>query len=195
MDSESGNTSDSAPSASTTATLPQGAAPQTAPAPAGPRADGEPAPAGHAWSAIVADFLERAGWSAGEQFAAVLLTTSTATTIAGLPWAAALVTAVGAAIVSVLTTLVEYAAKPLRRANYWTELALRLVKTFAASLLGSMGAQAAFDFLHFNWIAALNLAAVATLGALAKGLLARNSVGIPNASTLSVQTYDRARRS
>jgi hypothetical protein len=137
--------------------------------------------------------LERAGWSAGEQFAAVL-TTSTVATIAGLPWAAALTTAAGAAIISLLTTTVEYTAAPLRNANYWTELVLRLVKTFASSLLGSMGAVAAFNFLTFGWVAALNLAAVATLGALGKGLLARNSQGIPNASTLSVGTYDRARR-
>jgi hypothetical protein len=145
------------------------------------------------WTAILTDFLERAGWSAGEQFFAVLLTTTTIVSVAELPWATASVVAVGAAIISILTTFVEYASTPLRQANYWTELALRLLKTFAASLLGAMSAEAVFNFLHFGWIAALNLAAVATIGALGKGLLARNSLGRPNASTLSVGTYNQAR--
>lgn len=144
-------------------------------------------------AAIAADFLERAGWSAGEQFFAVLFTTS-AVTVAALPWASAIVTAVAAAVISLLTTLVEYVVPPARRANYWMELALRLAKTFVASLFGAMSAQAAFGFLHIGWTAALNLAAVATLEALAKGLLARNSAGVPNASTLSAATYDNARR-
>lgn len=149
--------------------------------------------AAHERTAILADFLERAGWSAGEQFLAVLFTTSTAVTLAGLPWAAASVMAVGAAIISILTTTVEYASKPVKQANYWAELALRLVKTFASSLLGAMTAEAVFNFLNFGWIAALNLAAVATIAALGKGLLARNSTGTPNASTLPYKTYELAR--
>ena len=184
---ESGNPADVASTAAAVAVPAAGAAPgHTGTAPT------QGAVAGHR-TAIVADFLERAGWSAGEQFFAVLLTTSTVT-VAGLPWASATVTAVGAAVISLLTTLVEYLVPPLRRANYWTELALRLGKTFISSLFGAMAAQAAFGFLHLSWTTALNLAAVATLGALGKGLLARNSVGAPNASTLSAATYDSARK-
>jgi hypothetical protein len=145
------------------------------------------------WTAILADFLERAGWSAGEQFLAVLIPGTAVTSFVGLPWAAASVMAVGAAIISILTTLIEYVSAPLRHPSFWVELTLRLVKTFASSLLGAMGAQAVFNFLHFGWVAALNLAAIATLGALAKGLLARNADGRPNASTLPVSTYNLAR--
>jgi len=148
---------------------------------------------GKRWTAILADFLERAGWSAGEQFLAVLIPGTAVTSFVGLPWAAASVMAVGAAIISILTTLVEYASAPLRHPSFWVELTLRLVKTFASSLLGAMGAQAVFNFLHFGWVAALNLAAIATIAALAKGLLARNADGWPNASTLPVSTYNLAR--
>jgi len=66
----------------------------------------------------------------------------------GLPWASASVMAVGAAIISILTTAVEYASKPLKQASYWNELALRLVKTFASSLLGAMTAEAALVNQH-----------------------------------------------
>ena len=168
------------------------AGPGASPAPSG----ASPAPAAVATKrqtviAVLADFLERAGWSAGEQFFAVLFTTTTVVTVAGLPWAAASVMAVGAAIVSILTTGLQYIAR-LNFKNYWADLALRLVKTFLSSLLGAMGAQATFNFLHFNWIAALNLAAVATLAALGKGLLARNSFGTPNPSTLPVDIYNSA---
>lgn len=145
------------------------------------------------WRAITWDYVERAGWSAGQQFFAVLFTTTTVATVAGLPWASASVMAVGAAIISLLTTAVEYTNKALKTASYGKDLALRLVKTFASSLLGAMGAEAVFDFLHFGWIAALNIAAVATLAALGKGLLARDSTDTPNASTLKVQTYNDAR--
>ena len=159
-------------------------------------APGTPATStGKRWTAILADFAERAGWSAGEQFLAVLLIPGAAvTSFVGLPWAAAAVMAVGAAIISILSTLVEYVSAPLRHPSFWVELTLRLVKTFASSLLGAMGAQAVFNFLHFGWVAALNLAAIATIAALGKGLLARNADGgRPNASTLPVSTYNLAR--
>lgn len=182
---------------------PEALSPSAAPAPAsGGRPGGEAptaapaAPAastGKRWTAILADFLERAGWSAGEQFLAVLIPGTAVTSFVGLPWAAASTMAVGAAIISILTTLIEYVSAPLRHPSFWVELTLRLVKTFASSLLGAMAAQAVFNFLHFGWVAALNLAAVATIAALAKGLLARNADGRPNASTLPVSTYDLAR--
>jgi hypothetical protein len=186
MDSVPGTLSPSATPAPSSGGRPDGEAPTAAP--------GAPATgAEKRWTAILADFLERAGWSAGEQFLAVLISGTAVTSFVGLPWAAASVMAVGAAIISILTTAVEYASAPLRHPSFWVELTLRLVKTFASSLLGAMAGQAVFNFLHFGWVAALNLAAIATLGALAKGLLARNADGRPNASTLPVSTYNLAR--
>src|SRR5436305_5696744 len=168
MDSAPGALAPSATPAPTGGGQPSGEASATAP--------GAPATGtGKRWTAILADFAERAGWSAGEQFLAVLIPGAAVTSFVGLPWAAASVMAVGAAIISILTTLVEYASAPLRHPSFWVELTLRLVKTFASSLLGAMGAQAVFNFLSFGWVAALNLAAIATIAALAKGLLARNA--------------------
>ncbi len=127
-------------------------------------------------TSIIWDFVERAGWSAGQQFVSILLTAGSVTAVVGLPWELALWTAAGAAIVSMLTTAVLYltsiGAPGVLTLGFWPDLMVRLVKTFLSSLLGSMGA-AAVNPMTFGWVAALNVAAVATLGALAKGLLAR----------------------
>jgi Putative lactococcus lactis phage r1t holin len=140
--------------------------------------------------AIIADFLERAGWTAGQEFLAVLLTS--ASSVISLPWKTALSMAAGAAVVSLLGTAVQYLGKWTSVA-YWPDLGVRLVKTFLASLLGSAGADA-IDVLSFNWANALNLAALATLLALAKGLLARQSAPGTAAtpSTLPSATYAKA---
>lgn len=59
--------------------------------------------------------------------------------------------------------------------GFWHDLEVRLAKTFLASLGGSFLAAHPFDITKFDWATALNLATVATLTALAKGLLARES--------------------
>jgi hypothetical protein len=152
--------------------------------------------------AIAADFLERAGWSAGQAFFATLLAGGTAVTVSNLPWKYATVLALGAAVSSVVLTAVQYLTNTTNL-PFWVDLSVRLAKTFLASLAGSFAAAHPFDIIRFDWPTALNIAALATLTALAKGLLARAGAGGPtppagarpgagNPSTLPPATYHAA---
>lgn len=143
-------------------------------------------------SSLVADLAERAGWTALQSFFAVLLATGSAGTVVDLPWRFALSMAAGAAVVSVVTTLLQYLT-PLRALTFWPDLLLRLAKTFLASLGGSVGADA-FDVLAFDWSGAFDLAVVTMLSALAKGLVAGGSAPSDEAtpSTLAKRTYELA---
>jgi hypothetical protein len=141
----------------------------------------------------LSDLVERAGWTAGQQFLAVLLTTSAVGSGVSLPWKLALATAAGAAIVSVLTTFVLYLTNQTGH-GFWGDLGYRLAKTFLASLVASMGA-AAFNVMTFHWGSALDLALVATLSALGKGLLARGpDPASANPSTLPGTAYQQVIR-
>ncbi len=146
------------------------------------------------WSSVVADFAERAGWTAGQAFFAVLLTSGAGDGTVNVPWRLALAMAAGAALTSVVTTMIQYLT-PLRGIGFWPDLLVRLAKTFLASLVGSFGA-GAFDVLTFRWSSALDLAVVTTLGALAKGFLAAGSGPQAKAtpSTLPEDLYARATR-
>jgi hypothetical protein len=141
-------------------------------------------------SPVVRDFAERALWTGGQQFVAVLLTTSTTAGVIDLPWQIALSTAAGAMVVSLLTTALQYLPALRRRVgkSFALDLLLRLAKTFIASFLGTVGAMQ-FDVLTFNWSNALDLAVVATAGALAKGFLAAGPGLANNPSTLQGRTY------
>ena len=137
------------------------------------------------------DYLEKAGWTAGQQFFAVLLATGATGSVIDLPWKLAASMAVGAAIVSLLTTFVQYAASK-EGGPFRTDLIWRLVKTFVASVAGAIAADAAFDFTEFDWKDAFDLALLATLGALGKGLLARAPGNGDNPSTLRPSLYEKA---
>ena len=141
---------------------------------------------------VVADIVERAGWTAGPQFLAVLLATGSASVGVNLPWRLALAMSAGAAVLSVVATTGQYLAR-LTDLSFWPDLLVRLAKTFLASLAGSLSADAV-SVLSFHWSSALDLATVATLGALGKGLLARESAPATSAtpSTLPTSTYERA---
>jgi hypothetical protein len=154
------------------------------------------------WRAVLLDFLERAGWSAGQLFFATLLGGGTAISVYNLPWKYALTLSLSAAVSSVVLTGVQYLTK-LTNLSFWPDLIARLAKTFLGSLAASIVAARVFDMTTFHWTAALNLAALATISALGKGLLARGSgvsrapadaapAGRPNPSTLPDQTYERA---
>jgi len=139
----------------------------------------------------ILDALERAGWSAGQTLVVVLLTSGTVIDIQHLNWGFALGTAVGAFLVSVLATFLMYLSQ-LPQGSFWVDLGFRLVRTFVAALIGAIGAEY-FDAFTFDWNAALNIAVLATLGALGKGLLARQeSDGGNNPSTLPPVTYSLA---
>jgi hypothetical protein len=122
--------------------------------------------------AVVLDILERAGWSAGQVFFATLLVGGTAVSVTNLPWKYATVLAVSAGVGSVILTVLQYLVK-ITDLAFWPDLGIRLVKTFLASIAGSIATSTIFDITTFDWATALNVAAVATLAALAKGLLAR----------------------
>ena len=93
---------------------------------------------------ILADFLERAGWSAGQVFFAALLAGGTAVAVANLPWKYASVLALGTAVASVVLTAIQYLAKATNL-PFWTDLLVRLGKTFLVSLAGSFAAAHPFD--------------------------------------------------
>ena len=158
------------------------------------------------------DFLERAGWSAGQVFFATLLAGGSAVAAANLPWRYASVLALSAALASIVLTAVQYLAQLAdlsrfglsRTATFWLDMLIRLIKTFLTSLAASFAA-APFDAFSFDWPTALNVATVATLSALGKGLLARGSdssaaavsapssaVGEMSPSTLPADTYSKA---
>ena len=124
------------------------------------------------WRAVVLDFLERAGWSAGEIFFATLLAGGTSVSVANLPWTYSLTLAFSAAVSSIILTAVQYLAKQTNL-SFWPDLIVRLLKTFLGSLSASFAAAKVFDVTAFHWSTALNVAALATLAALGKGLLAR----------------------
>lgn len=156
---------------------------------------------------IALDFAERAGWTAGQQFLAVLLATTGAaaaaadTSVVDLPWQLALTSSLGAAVASVPTTAALY----LRgfyawiTASYWRDLITRVLKTFTASVAGTLLAVQVVDTYDLGWRSALDLAAIATLQCIAKGVLAREPRGISGdggqagtASTLSLATIHSA---
>lgn len=147
------------------------------------------------------DFIERAGWSAGQVFFATLLAGGTAATVANLPWRYASVMALSAALASVILTSIQYLSK-MTKLGFWPDIIVRLGKTFLASLAGSVAAAHPFNVTTFHWSTALNVAAVAVLTAFGKGLLARTSdtgaamagAGIAvnalrNPSTLTTRNY------
>ncbi|MEV6350239.1 hypothetical protein [Actinoplanes sp. NPDC051851] len=149
------------------------------------------------WQAVFKDFLERACWSAGQVFFATLLAGGDGDTVTHLPWKYALSLAAGAFIASVVLTAVQYLSK-LTDLAYLPDLLVRLAKTFLGSLAASMLA-GVFDVTTFGWGAALNVAVLATLASLAKGVLAREpadtSGQVPSSaspSTLATGTYREA---
>jgi hypothetical protein len=138
---------------------------------------------GSKWRAVLLDFLERAGWSAGQVFFATLLAGGTTVSAANVPWKYASVLAISAAVSSVILTAIQYVAR-ITSLPFWPDQLLRLVKTFLASLAGSIVAAGVFDITKFDWATALNVAVLATLAALGKGLLARDkAVPAPTPAT------------
>ena len=142
------------------------------------------------------DRFERAGWSAGQALIAVLLADSAINDVRQLPWATALGTAAFAFVASlVLPVFRSFSAK-----SFMNDLLVRLARTFAVTFLGALGIFSVSDVFGFDWTVvqanvwpALNVALLAVLGALAKGMLARQEApGGGNPSTLPAKTYQIA---
>lgn len=161
-----------------TGTQTAGVVPPQRGAPPEPAAVGAARPGRAGVKDVVLDFLERAGWTAGQVFVATLLAGGTLVSVANLPWKYASVLALSAGVASIVLTALQYLGQRLagrQITNFWVDMVLRLAKTFLASLAGSFAAAHPFDITTFHWTTALNLAAVAVLTALGKGLLARGS--------------------
>lgn len=120
--------------------------------------------------ATLLDALERGLSSAGQQFLVVVLAGGAFLNLAGLAWGPALSTAAGAFVLSILTSLITW---QIVVKNRWVELGIRVVKTFAQSLLSTLGA-GVLDVLHVHWVAALNVAATTAFLSLVKGLVVPN---------------------
>lgn len=133
------------------------------------------------WRAVLLDLLERAGWSGGQVFLATLLAGGTIGVVGNLPWKYSSTIAVGAAVSSLILTVLQYLTR-LTNLPFWPDLIVRLGKTFLASVAASIAAAQVFDVMTFGWTATLNVAAVATMTALGKGLLARGQTPAPTAS-------------
>ena len=160
-----------------------------------------------AWSAskikaVLLDFLERAGWSAGQVFFATLL--AGGTSVANLPWKYSSTLAISAGVSSMILTAIQYLTRTTDL-PFWPDLIVRLGKTFLSSLAASIVAAGVFDVTRFNWTTAFNVAILATLTALGKGLLARGQAtlaprtdaapaGKATPSTLPTTTYEDAIR-
>ena len=152
-------------------------------------------------SPILADFLERIGWTSGQVFFSVLLAGTAGTAVVGLPWKLAAVMAGSAAVATIVTTGVQYLAKQTNL-PFWQDILVRAAKTFLASLAGSIAAAHPFNVVTFHWPDAFNVAALAVLSSLGKGLLAKGDAAgqgagaaVPaaaNPSTLSAPTYRAA---
>ena len=137
----------------------------------------------------------------------------TAVAAGGVPWLYAAVLALSAVVVSAVLTAIQYVAQLAdlsrlglgRTATFWLDMLIRLAKTFLTSLAASFAAAHPFDVVSFDWPTALNVATLAALGALGKGLLARGSDtgataagtaapagGMMSPSTLPTDTYSKA---
>lgn len=164
------------------------------------------------WKAVLLDFGERAGWSAGQVFLATLLAGGTAVSVANLPWKYASTLGISAAVSSVVLTAVQYLTRMTDLA-FWPDMLVRLAKTFLGSVAASMIASGLFNITKFDWTTAFNVAFLATLSALGKGLLARGQAAHapapadtevpgptraalvrPSPSTLPIGTYVEAVR-
>lgn len=136
---------------------------------------------GSKWRSVLLDLLERAGWSAGQVFFATLLAGGTAASAANLPWRYSSTIALSAAVSSVILTVLQYLVRATNL-SFWPDLLVRLAKTFLASVAASIAAAHVFDVTTFGWTAALNVAALATITALGKGLLARGQAQVAPAT-------------
>jgi hypothetical protein len=122
------------------------------------------------WVTYLLDPLERAANTFLQQFATVLLAVGSGGLLYSQNWAAAANTAAFAAIASVVASAATLKVKPKSPA---VDLVLRLVRTFAASVVGTLGAEHAVHTLSgANWQGAVAIAVPVTFTALLKGLAA-----------------------
>ena len=151
---------------------------------------------GQKWRVVLLDMLERSGWSAGQVFFATLLAGGTTVAVAGLPWKYASTLALSAGVSTLILTVLQYLVR-LTDLKFWPDTIARLAKTFLASVAASVAADKVFDLTKFDWGTARDVAFLATISSLGKGLLARGQAQpapTPRTtpSTLPTETYVEA---
>lgn len=119
----------------------------------------------------ILNMLERSGSTFVQQFVIVLMVGGGgATLLVTQNWLLAADTAGFAGIISLGTSLVSWSISPL---SPWADLAMRVVKTFGQSMLGSLTASVVVpSVVHAPWLGALAIAVPVALTALLKGLAA-----------------------
>lgn len=141
----------------------------------------------------VLDMLDRAGRSTLQQFVVVAFSAIPAiNTVSRIPWYAALATGLGAGVVSLLTSLVSWKVPTL---TFWPDIIVRVGKTFAQSLLATLGA-GVINLFSVPWVHALDMAIGAAALSLLTGLIATGvhpGIGIePSASLVYSSPTDEA---
>ncbi len=129
----------------------------------------------------VLDPLERAGRTFAQQFAVILLATSTGGLLITQNWLIALDSAAFAALVSILTSVLTFKVPRLTPA---LDLTLRVLKTFLQSFLGTITASAVLDLSHVDWQAAVAIALPVAFTAFLTGLAAFGKAGSAGASLI-----------
>lgn len=117
----------------------------------------------------VVDPLERAGRTFIQQLSVLLLPTIGAGVLVGHQWAIAADSALFAALISILTSVLTFKVPALSAP---LDLALRCVKTFVQSFLGSLVAAHVLSVVHADWKGALAVAVPVTVSAFVMGLAA-----------------------
>lgn len=129
------------------------------------------------------DAGERAGTAFGIQaFTIIAAGGISIVSVTGLPYQLIIISGAGAAIVSLITTIVLYLLS-LQALGFWPDLGLRTLKAFGSSLLGTVGAVSVDHVITISWVHALDVAAVAAVLTVGKGFLARGSADSASVST------------
>lgn len=133
--------------------------------------------------AYVVDPLERAARTFAQQFSVMLLASGSAGLLVTQSWLVAADSAGFAALVSVLTSVLTFKVPTLPD---WADLALRVVKTFLQSFVGTLTAANILSVSHTDWKGALAVAVPVAMSAFVTGLAALAMAGTNGASFLPV---------
>ena len=138
------------------------------------------------WVAVyVVDPLERAARTFVQQFVIMLPIGSGAVgLIASQSWLVALDSAGFAAIVSVLTSVLTFKVPPLPN---WADVALRGVKTFLQSFIGTLTTANVLSVAHADWKGALAVAVPVAVTSLATANILRLPTGFGVAKDVPAQ--------
>jgi hypothetical protein len=136
----------------------------------------------------VYDVLERAGKSFLQVGVGVaFLSVTPDNMFSPAAWYQAVGVGLGAALVSVVLSLVTWKVRPL---GYWPDIAIRMVRTFLGSLVASWGATVGpFDVFHFSWHDSLALAFSVMIASLVTNIATTNASVVDNAGKSASLAY------